>query len=133
MEIDWEKLDNVVLQIVQQDADTVIQNSKFEVGLDISTYPSLKLAFDGFGDDGDDENMVCFALFVHKSSAEQNFVFPPHDQTPWAIVRRPMDEAVIFCWYDRSEDQWEVLEPETDNHEDLSTERIILLLEKIMG
>ena len=40
--------------------------------------------------------MASFALFVHKNSADNGFVFPEHDETPWAIVQRPEDEAIIL-------------------------------------
>jgi hypothetical protein len=89
--------------------------------------------FDGFGDDGDDESMASFALFVHKNSADNGFVFPEHDETPWAIVQRPEEEAIIYCWYNREEDDWEVLEPETENEDELSAEKIIDILSKVVG
>jgi hypothetical protein len=93
----------------------------------------LKIAFDGFGDDGEDETMASFALFVHEDSANPDFVFPPHEETPWAIVQRPTEEAIIYCWYNRDEDEWDILEPETENEEALNPENLISILTKIIG
>ena len=29
----------------------------------------------------------------------------------------------FYCWYNREEDDWEVLEPETENEDELSAEK----------
>ena len=133
MSVDWKKLDDLILQVVRASASEQIAEEEFEQGSDVSKYPQLKVMFDGFGDDGDDENMASFALFVHKNSADNGFVFPEHEETPWAIVQRPDEEAIIFCWYNREEEDWDILEPETENTDDLSPEQIIDILTKIIG
>ena len=133
MPVDWKKLDNLILQVVSASASEQIAEEEFEQGRNVSKYPQLKVMFDGFGDDGDDESMASFALFVHKNSADNGFVFPEHDETPWAIVQRPEEEAIIYCWYNREENDWDVLEPETENEDELSAEKIIDILSKVVG
>jgi len=133
MSVDWKKLDDLILQVVSESASEQIAEEEFEQGSDVSKYPQLKVMFDGFGDDGDDESMASFALFVHKNSADNGFVFPEHEETPSAIVQRPDEEAIIYCWYNREEEDWDILEPETENTEDLSPEQIIDILTKVIG
>ena len=133
MSVDWKKLDDLILKIVSASAAEQIAEEEFEQGRAVSKYPQLKVLFDGFGDDGDDENMASFALFVHKNSADNGFVFPEHEETPWAIVQRPDEEAIIYCWYNREEEDWDILEPETENTDDLSPEQIIDILTKVIG
>jgi hypothetical protein len=133
MSVDWKKLDDLILQVVSASASEQIAEEEFEQGRNVSEYPQLKVMFDGFGDDGDDESMASFALFVHKNSAENGFVFPEHEETAWAIVQRPDEEAIIYCWYNREEDDWEVLEPETENEDDLSAEKLIDILSKVVA
>ena len=133
MSVDWKKLDDLILQVVSASASEQIAEEEFEQGRNVSEYPQLKVMFDGFGDDGDDESMASFALFVHKNSAENGFVFPEHEETAWAIVQRPDEEAIIYCWYNREEDDWDVLEPETENEDDLSAEKLIDILSKVVA
>ena len=132
MSVDWEKLDDLIRKVVNESASEQIAEEEFEQGSDVSKYPQLKVMFDGFGDDGDDESMASFALFVHKNSADNGFVFPEHEETPWAIVQRPDEEAIIYCWYNREEEDWDILEPETENTDDLSPEQIIDILTKVI-
>ena len=131
--MDWDKLDELTSKVVVKSALDAINSGRFSLGVNITTYPQVKIAFDGFGDDGNDENMVGFALFVHKSSSEENFVFPPHEVTPWSIVQRPEEEAIIYCWYNREDDEWDFLEPQTDNDDELGPEKIIEILTKVIG
>ena len=133
MAVDWAKLDGLVLKAISASASDHLANQDFQLGLDISKYRALKISFDGFGDDGEDENMVSYALFVHKNAAEKDFIFPEHEETAWAIVQRPDEEAIIYCWYNREEDDWEVLEPETENEDELSAEKLIEILSSVVG
>jgi len=133
MSVDWKKLDDLILQVVSESASEQIAEEEFEQGSDVSKYPQLKVIFDGFGNDGDNATMASFALFVHKNSADNGFVFPEHEETPWAIVQRPDEEAIIYCWYNREEEDWDILEPETENTDDLSPEQIIDILTKVIG
>ena len=57
MPVDWKKLDDLILQVVSASASEQIAEEEFEQGLNVSKYPQLKVMFDGFGDDGDDESM----------------------------------------------------------------------------
>jgi len=81
-----------------------------QVGVDISPYPQIKIAFDGYAEDDDeveDLNMESYAVYIHKEAATVGFVFPKHDSTPWAIVHRPSDEVCHFVWYDKENATYE--------------------------
>ena len=74
-----------------------------QVGVDISPYPQIKIAFDGYAEDDDeveDLNMESYAVYIHKEAADTDFVFPPHEATHWSIVQRPAEELCHFVWYD---------------------------------
>jgi hypothetical protein len=55
---------------------------------------------------------MSFAVFVHKDSLTNEF--PPHEQTPWALIHRPKEEVCIYVWYDENTDDIEVI-PFEDN------------------
>ncbi len=45
-----------------------------QVGVDISPYPQIKIAFDGYAEDDDeveDLNMESYAVYIHKHAADQ--------------------------------------------------------------
>ncbi|MGI9346009.1 MAG: hypothetical protein ACR2PW_07080 [Gammaproteobacteria bacterium] len=72
-----------------------------EVGANISVFPGVKIAFDGYAEDDDgieDVNEQSYAVYIHKNSAEEGFVFPEHEKTAWAIVSRPSEEICHFVW-----------------------------------
>jgi hypothetical protein len=79
----------------------------------------VKIIFDGYGYDEEtdeenaDENMMSFAVFVHKDSLTEDF--PPHDLTPWALIHRPKEEVCIYAWYDVETDEVDII-PFEDNH-----------------
>jgi hypothetical protein len=62
--------------------------------------------------------MESFAIFIHKSAAEESFVFPEHDMTPWALIHRPKEEVCIWAWHDVANDSWDIL-PLEDRLEDV--------------
>jgi hypothetical protein len=85
----------------------------------------VKIIFDGYADletydenneyvyeEGADTTVMSFAVFVHKDSLDNEF--PPHEQTPWALIHRPKEEVCIYVWYDESTDDIEVI-PFEDN------------------
>ena len=81
-----------------------------QVGVDISPYPQIKIAFDGYAEDDDeveDLNMESYAVYIHKEAASVGFVFLKHDSTPWAILHRPSDEVCHFVWYDKENATYE--------------------------
>ena len=99
----------------------------------------VKIIFDGFGDlETEDENgeyvyeeagnktMKSFAVFIHKNSLTEDF--PPHDQTPWALMHRPKEEVCIWVWYDENTDDVEVIPFEDNNSTELDIEFITDLI-----
>ena len=85
----------------------------------------VKIIFDGYADletydenneyvyeEGADTTVMSFAVFIHKDSLDNDF--PPHEQTPWALIHRPKEEVCIYVWYDENTDDIEVI-PFEDN------------------
>jgi hypothetical protein len=94
----------------------------------------VKIIFDGFGDletedeyiESGDKNMKSFAVFVHKNSLTEEF--PPHEQTPWALIHRPREEVCIWVWYDENADYVEVIPFEDNNSTELDHEFVTDLI-----
>ena len=56
--------------------------------------------------------MESYAIFIHKNSAVEDFVFPEHD-TAWnMIIHRPKEEVCIYAWFDVESDSWEFIQLE---------------------
>lgn len=92
-------------------------SDELEIGENISSIPEVKIIFDGYGDldteeeyiEGGNTDMESYAIFIHKDSLTEDFEFPEHDMTPWALIHRPKEEVCIYAWYDVAEDYWEIL------------------------
>ena len=92
-------------------------SDELEIGENISSIPEVKIIFDGYGDldteeeyiEGVNTDMESYAIFIHKDSLTEDFEFPEHDMTPWALIHRPKEEVCIYAWYDVAEDYWEIL------------------------
>ena len=72
-----------------------------ELGENISVIPAIKIAFDGYQEDDDgieDLNEQSFAVYIHKCSGDENFIFPEHEKTAWSVVQRPAEEICHFVW-----------------------------------
>ena len=72
-----------------------------ELGENISVIPAIKIAFDGYQEDDDgieDLNEQSFAVYIHKCSGDENFIFPEHEKTAWAVIHRPAEEICHFVW-----------------------------------
>ena len=70
-----------------------------DVGENISIIPEVKIAFDGYQEDDDgieDLNEQSFAVYIHKCSGDENFIFPEHEKTAWAVRHRPAEEICHF-------------------------------------
>ena len=106
-----------------------IDRDELEIGEDISDIPAIKIIFDGHGDlededeDGEyrytergNKNMESYAIFIHKDSGQEDFVFPEHDVYMFTfggmIQHRPAEEVCIYAWYDVIDDSWEFLQLE---------------------
>jgi hypothetical protein len=117
------------------------------IGEDISDIPEVKIIFDGYGDlededengeyrytEGGNKNMESYAIFIHKDTMTEDFVFPEHELTPWCLIHRPKEEVCIYAWYDVENDQWDFTElsdrvDDTDMKEE-DVMNILLHLEK---
>jgi hypothetical protein len=115
-----------------------------EIGRDISDIPEVKIIFDGYGDlededekgeyrytEGGNKNMESYAIFIHKDALTEEFVFPEHELTPWALIHRPREEVCIYAWYDVEADEWEVLQLEDrlDEDNEMNEEDVMRILE----
>jgi hypothetical protein len=115
-----------------------------EIGRDISDIHEVKIIFDGYGDlededengeyrytEGGNTNMESYAIFIHKDALTEEFVFPEHELTPWALIHRPREEVCIYAWYDVEADEWEVLQLEDrlDEDNEMNEEDVMRILE----
>lgn len=94
----------------------------------------VKIIFDGYGynevtDNEDDENLMSFAVFVHKDSLNGE-EFPEHEQTPWALIHRPKEEVCIWVWYTVDTDEIEVV-PFEDGSTEMDHEEIYRIIDKL--
>jgi hypothetical protein len=115
------------------------------VGEDISDISEVKIIFDGYGDleeyansgeylytEGGNKNMESYAIFIHKDSAQEDFVFPEHELTPWCLIHRPKEEVCIYAWYDVENDNWDILPLEERVEDtDLTIEQVMSILETL--
>ncbi len=141
-EYDYKRFDDIIITLVTsswRDPD------ELEIGEDISDIPEVKIIFDGYGDlededengeyrytEGGNVNMESYAIFIHKDAAQEGFVFPEHDLTPWALIHRPKEEVCIYAWYDVENDNWDIL-PLEDRIEDtdLTIQQVMSILEAL--
>jgi hypothetical protein len=117
---------------------------ELEIGENISELPEVKIIFDGFGDlEDEDENgeyryteggntdMESYAIFIHKDALTENFEFPEHEMTFWALIHRPKEEVCVYAWYDVANDEWEILSLEERIDDDcaMSEQDVMVILE----
>ena len=104
-------------------------------GEDFGEVPKgIKIIFDGYGynentDQEDDNNMISFAVFVHKNSL--NEYFPKHEVNFNMIVHRPSEECYISVWYNVKDNYVEVLPFEDMERTQLDHSVLIDLIYKI--
>ena len=126
-----------------------IDRDNLEIGEDISDIPAIKIIFDGHGDleeeiDGEyvytergNKNMESYAIFIHKDSGKEDFVFPEHEVYSFTfggmIAHRPKEEVCIYAWYDAISDDWEFLQLEDriDDDCEMTAEDVMEILETI--
>ena len=112
-------------------------SSNLLVGKNISTYREIKITFEGYEKDEDDEDILeseVYSFFIHKDSALDSFVFPEHESSPWSIVHRPEQEAWFKVSYDVTGDSWSFYwypDNNSDNDTELTENEIINSLEKL--
>ncbi len=95
----------------------------------------FRVMFDSYQEDdtleeGEDKNLLCYVVFIHKDCLEEDFVFPEHETAFGVIKHRPEEEAALIGWYNKSEESWDWL-PIQHSSTKLSTEQIMDLLEGI--
>lgn len=89
----------------------------------------VKIIFDGYGYDeendleNNDTNTLSFAVFIHKNSLTEEF--PPHEQTPWALIHRPKEEVCIWAWYEKDSDEVTIIPFEENNSTELDHDFIV--------
>jgi hypothetical protein len=125
-----------------------------EIGKNISILPNVKIIFDGYGNSVrvDDENeqykyieqlntnQEAWVMFIHKDGLSENFVFPEHEKVAWEnpieglpnwhIVRRPDDEVILWAWYHKQWDFWDVirLEERIEPEDKMTVENVMEIL-----
>jgi hypothetical protein len=140
-EYEYKRFDDIITSLLT----TSWRNSEdLEIGRDISDISEIKIIFDGYGDlefynendeyrytEGGDINMESYAIFIHKDSAQEDFVFPEHENFSFTfgsmIQHRPAEEVCIYAWYDVENDNWDIL-PLEERIEDTG-----LTIEEVMG
>ena len=112
-----------------------------EIGRDISDLPEVKIIFDGYGDleteeDGEykyvergNTNMESYAIFIHKNALQEEFVFPEHEMTPWALIHRPKEEVCIYAWYDVESNDWAINSLEETSDHSMTNEEVMNILD----
>ena len=145
-EYDYKRFDEIIISLMNvswRDPDDL------EIGRDISDISEVKIIFDGYGDlededengeyryeEGGNKNMESYAIFIHKNSAQEDFVFPEHESFSFIfgsmIQHRPAEEVCIYAWYDVENDNWDIL-PLEERVEDtnLTTEQVMSILETL--
>lgn len=98
-------------EIIQDWVSIVIDETPTDdlrVGRDISPFPEIKIAFDGYaeGDDGDDESKLSFAVYIHKDADTEDFEFPGHESSSWGVEHRPSEEVCHFVWFDSNDEEF---------------------------
>jgi hypothetical protein len=140
MDYDYERYCEILQNLMEV---AWIDRDELEIGEDISDIPAIKIIFDGHGDleeeiDGEyvytergNKNMESYAIFIHKDSGTEDFVFPPHELTPWALIHRPKEEVCIYAWFDVEQDSWEFiqLEDRIDEDNTMTAEDVMAILE----
>ena len=127
MEYDWDEFEEYVttlLEAMWRDVDYL------EIGEDISDVPEIKIIFDGYGDleiddgvneyqytEGGNKDIESYAIFVHKDSWKEDFLFPEHETTPWALIHRTQEEVCLYAWYDVVQDKWDIIPMEDQLHD----------------
>jgi hypothetical protein len=135
----YDEIIRLLLDTMWRDPDDL------EIGEDISDIPSVKIIFDGYGDleitdedgeyvdteEGGNKAMESYAIFIHRDSGKEGFVFPPHELTPWALIHRPKEEICIYAWYDVEMDSWSFIGLEELSENELGDDEVMTILEAI--
>ena len=146
MDYDYQRYDQILKLLL--DSAWIDHDEEQEIGEDVSDQPEVKIIFDGYGDlededengeyrytEGGNKNMESFAIFIHKDSLTEDFIFPEHDVHQFTfggmIQHRPAEEVCIYAWHDVEEDSWDILPLEDRLSEDntMTEEDVMVILE----
>jgi hypothetical protein len=127
------RFDEVVMAVFDRAIKPALAHNRLIIGENLSPFPSIKIAFDGYAEDedGDDDiGSLSFVMYVHKGSKQQSFYFPEHKKTGWdMILSRDEEEVTIFGWFSSETGAWEViLTPEIDPNTGMTIEGITEIL-----
>ena len=75
----------------------------------------IKILFDGYseteeGEDDESARETCYAVFVHRRSAEEGFVFPEHETLRGLVVHRPSEETSFSVWVNAQDEVTDISE-----------------------
>ena len=140
MDYDYRLFENIIITFME---DSFRDPDDLEIGYDISSMPEVKIIFDGYGDleeevDGEyvytergNKNMESYAIFIHKDALNEDFVFPEHEMTPWALIHRSKEEVCVYVWYDAEMDAWDILplEDRIDSDNTMNEEDVMRILQ----
>ena len=151
-EYDYKRFDDIIVSLLSSSLirfHVWQQPDELQIGEDISDVPEIKIIFDGYGDlEDEDENgeyryseggnkkMQSYAIFIHKDSAQEGFIFPEHESFSFSfgsmIQHRPAEEVCIYAWYDLETASWDIL-PLEERVEDtnLTVEQVMSILETL--
>ena len=96
-----EMLSFLLLEAIYSDENREVR------GENISPFPEVKIIFEQYGLDDDDEedtSQKCHSIFIHKNAGKKEFNFPLHESAFSLIVHRPDQEVYFRAWYDNGED-----------------------------
>ena len=149
MKVDYNRLAELIQKQLDCSAVIDIDEDDLVIGQNLSVSPEIKITFEGFGDletedengeyvyeEGGNKDMRSFAIFVHKDSGKEGFVFPEHDVAAFTfgsmIYHRPKEEMCIYAWYDVNEQDWYIVtEGINPGKGDLSAYKVLKALEAI--
>ena len=145
-EYDYKRFDDIIVSVL---TTSWRDSEDLEIGRDISDISEIKIIFDGYGDlededengeyryeEGGNKNMESYAIFIHKDSAQEDFIFPEHESFSFTfgsmIQHRPAEEVCIYAWYDVENDTWDILPLEERVEDtDLTVEQVMGILETL--
>ena len=142
MSIDWGRFGDLIEKHLDcSDAD-FLDADELVIGENISSFPEVKITFEGFGDletedeyiEGGNQDMRSFALFIHKNSHKENFEFPEHDVAAFTfgsmIYHRPKEELHVYGWWDVQDESWYVVtEGVSPGKGEMTAKRALKILE----
>jgi len=84
------------------------------VGKNISIFKELKVVFDGFSENQEEEtqNSMSYVTYIPKGALYSGYVFKDHEITPVGVILRPGSEVHVFSRFNKKENSLEVINVE---------------------